>query len=122
MKKMILCTVLIGGYFTQVFSQVTRHIKMDTTLRNFSIDNYQKPYSLGNSIDFTSQFKGPLSDKSFLFKSSFNRKLNMGQNSMASFERRQCYDRMPCIKPQGFFPMRTWKPDSTVSYALRIEK
>ena len=122
MKKIILFTALICGYFIPAFSQINCPFKIDTTFRNLSIYNYQKPYSLGNISDFKDKLNGLLNDRNFLFNGLPNKNLNFSQDSFRTIGKTQTYDNMPCIKPQGFFPMRICKPDSTVRYSMRIEK
>jgi hypothetical protein len=121
MKKIILTTGLICGFMIPAFSQLNGNLKIDTTFRMSSNYDYQKPFNLGITKGYKNQAFGP-SDHNLLFRQFSNKRLNFSPDSVRKVAKNQSYDNMPCINPKGFFPMRIYKPDSTVRYSMRVEK
>lgn len=121
MKKIILITGLICGFMIPAFSQLNNNLKIDTSYRKLSIFEYQKPFNLGITKDYKSQKLWSL-DNNLLFKQFSTKKLNFNQDTIEMMAKAHSNDNMPCIKPQGYFPVRVYNPDSTVNYSMRIEK
>jgi hypothetical protein len=121
MKKFILTTGLICGFMISAFSQLNGKLKIDTTFRQLSVYDYQKPFNIGMTKDYKNQLFGS-PDNNLLFRQFSNKRLTLSQDPFWKIAKTQSYDNMPCVKPQGFFPMRVYKPDSTVKYSMRIEK
>jgi hypothetical protein len=121
MKKIILTAGLICGFMIPAFSQLNSNLKIDTTFRKLSIYDYQKPFNLGITKDYKNQIFSS-SDNNLLFRRFSNKRLSFSQDSVMRIVKTQSYDNMPCINPKGFFPMRVYKPDSTVRYSMRVEK
>ena len=121
MKKIILLTVLMIGLMIPAFSQLNSNLKIDTSFRKLSIYDYQKPFTIGIAKGYKSQVLDS-SDNHLLFRPFSNIELNFNQDSVGRIVKAQSFDNMPCINPQGYFPMRVYKPDSTIRYSMRIEK
>jgi len=121
MKKIILITGLICGFTIPTYSQLNNNLKIDTTFRKLSIYDYQKPFNLGITKDYKNQILESF-DNNQLFRQFSTKKLNFSQDYVGKIVKTQSYDNMPCINPQGFFPMRVYIPDSTVRYSMRVEK
>jgi len=51
-----------------------------------------------------------------------DKNLKSAQDPMALFQKPPTFDNMPCMVPQGYFPMPVAEPDSTVRYSLLIKK
>lgn len=122
MRKILLLTVLIIGYYLPTFSQFNSRLKFDSTFKNFSFSNSAKTFRHFDSIDFKGLLSKPTNDKEFLFPKLADKNLTFGRESIGIFETQKSFDNMPCFKPQGFFPMPIYKPDSTVKYTLLIIK
>jgi hypothetical protein len=122
MKRVILFSVLISGCILPAFSQINTSLKIGTTDKNLSFYNYQKPCSLLNSIDFKSQSNSGLDDGNYLLDRFSDKKQILGKDALEPFEKPQSFANMPCVKPEGNFPMRICKPDSTVRYSLLIKE
>lgn len=115
-------TVLIIGYYLPSFSQFNSRLKFDTTFKNFSFGNKTKTFGHIDSIDFKELLSTSTNDKAFLFPKLADKDLTFNRDSIEIFETQKYFDNMPCLKPQGFFPMPIYKPDSTVKYTLLIMK
>jgi hypothetical protein len=122
MKKLILLTAFIGLFFTPTFSQINGRFEIDTTIKNRSIFNYQKPFKLSDTIRFNCPFSGSLNNKHLVFPKFSERNFYHGQIPTVNFANAWSYDRMPCLRPEGYFPMKIAKPDSAVRYSLLIKR
>ena len=122
MRKILLLTVLIIGYYLPSFSQFNSRLKFDSTFKNFSFGNSTKTFRHVDSFDFKGLLNKPANDKYFLFPKQADKNLTFGRDPIGIFETQKSFDNMPCLKPQGFFPMPIIKPDSTVRYTLLIMK
>ena len=122
MRKILLLTVLIIGYYLPTFSQFNSRLKFDPTFKNFSFSNGAKTFSHFDSIDFKGLLNKPENDKNFYFPKLADKNMTFGRDSVGIFETQKTFDNMPCLKPQGFFPMPIYKPDSTVRYTMLIKK
>lgn len=113
-KNIVLIIGLVSVCIGSAFSQKNNTFKIDTTLSR--IYNYDKPksYNLGLIEEFKIQnFKDSL-----VFKQS--PRLNFGMNALGPLASAQFYSNMPCLKPEGNFPMHIVKPDSTLGYSMRV--
>ena len=122
MRKLLLLTILIIGYYLPSFSQFNSRLKFDSTFKIFSFGNGIKTFRHVDSIDIKGLLNKPANDKDFLFPKQADKILTFGRDSIGIFETQKSFDNMPCLKPQGFFPMPIYKPDSTVRYTLLIMK
>jgi hypothetical protein len=122
MRKILLLTVLIIGYFLPTFSQFNSQLKSDTIFKNFSFNSSTKTFRLIDSIDFKRVLNNPANSNDFLFPKLTDKNMTFGRDSIGIFEPQMSFDNMPCQKPQGFYPMPMYKPDSTVKYTLLIKK
>ena len=127
MRNILLFTVLIIGYNLPAFSQSNsrlqnNRLQFDSTVRNFSFNNNLKNFSSDKSNDFKWPLNNFFSDKSLLYTKFDDMNLIFRQDTIGIIKQPQSFDNMPCLKPQGFFPMPIYKPDSTVSYTLLIKK
>ena len=122
MRKILLLTVLIIGYYLPAFSQFKSRLQIDSTFKNFSFNNSKKTFLHIDSIDFKGLVNNYRNDKNFLYTKLADKNMTFGRESVEIFETPKSFGNMPCLKPQGLFPMPVYKPDSTVRYTLLIKK
>jgi hypothetical protein len=127
MRKILLLTVLIVGYYLPTFSQLYNRphnyqLQIDTTFSNLSLKNNLKTPNLVNPFDTNWFFNNSTYNKKLIYPGLPGINSNSGQDPIAIFQMPSTFDNMPCVKPQGFFPMLIVKPDSTVRYSLLIKK
>ena len=127
MRKIFLLTILIIGYNLPTFSQFDSQLQnnrfqIDTTFKTLSLNNGTKSLSLSDSMNSKKMFNNPLKDKRFLPLKLTDKNVSFGQNLNEIIQTPQTFDNMPCLKPEGYFPMPVYKPDSTVKYTLLIKK
>ena len=122
MKKIILLNLLISGLFIQIYSQVNTNIRIDTTFSKLSTYNFQKPLSLTKTIEYKNKLNISLNYKNYSFDIFSNKEIISKQDTIITFEKLQSYDNMPCLNPQGFFPMMICEPDSSIRYSLLIKE
>jgi hypothetical protein len=116
MRKIITGLVFISLFVNPVFSQYKHVFTLDTTLNGLSLSGKGNLFvnskgrernnlRIGNGLD-----------------SSFSSSLLRGHSKNLSIIglNFQNYDRMPVIKPEGYFSMRIYKPNTTVKNSLRI--
>lgn len=122
MKKILLMTVLVIGYYLPTFSQLKSKLQFDTRLKNFSF-NDTNTFGHIDFNDFNGLLNGHKDERDFLFPNKLAYKnLHFGQNSSGIVKTPQPLANMPCIKPNGLFPMPIYKPDSSINYTLLIKK
>lgn len=127
MRKILLLTVLIVGYYLPTFSQLdnrpqNNRLRIDTTFSNLSLKNNLKTPNLVISFDSNWLFNNSRNNKKFIYPKLTDKNSKLVQDPIEIFQMPQTFDNMPCVKPQGFFPMLIVKPDSTVRYSLLIKK
>lgn len=127
MRKRLLLTILIIGYNFPTFSQFDSRLQnnrfqIDTTFKTLSLNNGTKSFNLSDSMNSKKMFNDTLRDKRFLPLELTDKKLSFGQDLNKIIQTPQTTDNMPCLKPEGYFPMPVYKPDSTVKYTLLIKK
>ena len=122
MKKFILITAIIGLFLTQAFSQINKPFIGDPALRKLSDFRNQAPFKLKDPIYLRSPGNGLITPNYFSFPKYNERNFLNRQIPLASLVPEQFPDRMPCLNPQGHFPMPVVKPDSTIKYSLLIKR
>ncbi len=122
MKKLILLVAFFSLFLTPAFSQISGCFKIDTTFRDRSIFSFHKPLTLNDSIDFKSLLNGSVNNHHFQFPKFSERNFDIRPNQMTSIARSRSFDKMPCLRPEGYFPMLIAKPDSTVRYSILIKR
>ena len=127
MRKILLLTVLIIGYYLPTFSQFdnqpqNNRLLIDTTFSNLSLKNNLKTPNLVISFDSNWLFNNSRNNKKLIYPKLTDKNSKSGQDPIAIFKMPPTFDNMPCVKPQGFFPMPIVKPDSTVRCTLLIKK
>ena len=123
MRKILLLAVLITGYYLTTFSQVMGQLQIDTTFKKFTFKNNATGFLHLPSVDINGQLISPKNGMNFLYpKFGDNKNLAFGRKQIMHVILPSSMDNMPCLKPQGFFPMPICKPDSTVHYTLLMKK
>lgn len=127
MRKILLLTILIIGYNLPTFSQFDSQLQnnrfqIDTTFKSLSLNNGTKSFRLSDSMNSKKMFNDTLRNKRFLPLKLTDKNVSFGQNLNEIVKTPQTFDNMPCLKPEGYFPMPVYKPDSTVKYTLLIKK
>jgi len=80
MRKILLLTVLIIGYYLPAFSQFNSRLKLDSTFNHFSFNNSTKTFRHIDSIDFKGLFYNPANDKRFLYPKFADKNLTFGRH------------------------------------------
>jgi hypothetical protein len=127
MRKILLLTVLIIGNYLPTFSQLdnrsqNNRLQVDTTFSNLSLKNNLKTPKLVNPFDSGWFSNNSRNNIKLIYPGLTDINSKSGQDQIANFNKPSTYDNMPCVKPQGFYPMPIVKPDSTVRYTLLIKK
>lgn len=127
MRKILLLTVLIVGYYLPTFSQLYNRphnyqLQIDTTFRNLSLINNLKTPNLVNPFDTNRLFNNSTYNKKLMYPALPGLNPKSGQDLTAIFQMPQTFDNMPCVVPQGYFPMPIVEPDTTIRYTLLIKK
>ncbi len=118
MRKILLLAVLIAGYYLTTYSQVIGRLQIDTTFKKFTFKNDTTGFLHLPSVDMNGQLFSPKNGPKFGDKKN----LAFGRNQIRHIKIPNSMDNMPCLKPQGFFPMPICKPDSTINFTLLIKK
>jgi len=127
MRKILLLTVLIFGYYLPTFSQLdnrpqNNRLLIDTTFSNLSLKNNLKTPKLVISIDSNLLFNNSSNNKKLIYPGLTDKNSKLVQDPIAIFQKPQMFDNMPCVVPHGYFPMPVVEPDTTVRYTLLIKK
>ena len=122
MRKILLLAVLIIGYCLPTFSQSNSQLQIDTTAVKFGFYNSTKTPGHFDTIDFKQLLNNPEHHKYLLDPKLADKDVHFGQLSNGKIKAPQSSDNMPCLYPQGSFPMPIYKPDSTVRYTMLIKK
>ena len=122
MRKVLLLTGLIVGYYLPTFSQSNSLLQSDTTSVKFAFLNRTKTHLHIDTLDINQLLKNPEHHKYLLIPKLADKDIRFGQLSNGKIKPPQSMDNMPCLYPQGFFPMPIYKPDSTIRYILLIKK
>jgi len=117
MKKIIITTFL-SLLIIPAFSQISRQFKLDTTLKNV----YRNPYVLEESKDLIGLLNNPLKKDNLITPNFLNRNLIARQNQNTIKENSKLRGEMPCVIPEGYFPMKVLTPDSSKRYILLIKE
>ena len=122
MRKILFLAFIVIGFNLPLFSQSDRPIQIDTTAVKFAFDNSMKTFKHGESIDLNRRLVNPGISNNFQSFKLMKKGVAIGQLSNLRIKVSCSFDNMPCLKPQGRFPMPIYKSDSTVNYTLLIKK
>lgn len=117
MKTTVLLSVLIFGFIKPAFSQLNLHRKAGTIIEKVQIPKNEEL----NNYNFIGKLSSPWSSRAL---GSFNMpskevlpgKLTRqipSRNAMPCFHPKSG-DNIPCLKPDGNFPMRVFKPSDVI--------
>lgn len=118
MKKIILITAFLSLFITPTFSQVKGQFKLDITFKNVQLN----PYTVGISRDLNELLSNNLKNDNLLEPNFLTSKLSAQQNPSTTIGKHKYHGEMPCIVPEGFFPMKVIVPDSLKRYSLLIKQ
>lgn len=122
MKKIIFILALSGFYLSPLFSQSDRTWQGNGLLKSFPVPKVQKVPSFHYTSDLNALLKGTLNDPNLTFLQLPDKTCKLDAFLPEAGVNLKSPDRMPCLKPQGNFPMRIYTPDPTLGYSLRIKK
>lgn len=122
MNKILFLTLLIIGCYFTTFSQTNGQLQNDTLSVKFGIFNSNKTLGHFDTIDFKKLLNNPEHYKYLQVPKLADKDMHFGQLSNGKIRAPHSLDNMPCIVPQGTYPMPIYKPDSTVRYTLLIKK
>lgn len=114
MKRLLLIIAFISLLFTSAFSQSNKQLSTAKAYKSLSF-NKQNTFNLKENR--ASKGFNNLSLPNFPKK---NFKDNFTQTKFTNNDK--SYDKMPCAVPQGYFPMKICKPDSTIKHTLLIKQ
>ena len=118
MRKILLLTVLLVGYYLPAFSQTNSLLKIDTTSVRFPFLNSTKMHLHLDCLDINQLLGKPEHQKYLLVPKLADKDIRFCQLSNGKIISTSSLDNMPCLYPQGSFPMPIFKPDTTVNYFL----
>lgn len=122
MRKLLLLSVLIVGYYLPTFSQSNSLLQIDTSTVKFAFLNRARTHLHLDTLNFNQLLKKPEHQKYLLDPKLSDKDIRFGQLSNGKINAAPSMDNMPCLVPQGSFPMPIYKPDTTVRYTLLIKK
>jgi hypothetical protein len=101
---------LIVGYYLPTYSQLynrpqKNRLKIDTSYSNLSLKNNFKTPDLVISFDSKWFFNNSRNNKKLIYPKFTDKNPEFGHDPIAIFQTPLTFDNMPCVKPQGFFPM-----------------
>ena len=122
MRKIFLLTVFAVVNYLPTFSQSNRLLQIDTTVVKFGFPTDVKTHLHLHTLSSSQLLKNPEQHKYLLDPNSAEKGVHFGQLLNNKIKALQSLDNMPCLHPNGTFPMPIYKPDSTVRYTLLIKK
>jgi hypothetical protein len=105
------------GYILTVFAQAPSSLVPDARFKKFKIgqpDNFLLKDSLNKG-----KLNVPFSTKNLPFYNAKDKELRIGR---PADENLMVDKGMPIFKPEGFFPMPVYKPDTTIRFTLQIKE
>lgn len=120
MKKILSLIILMTGVYLSSFSQ-SKHSLQTESFNHFSPTMDMERFRLGDT-SLKGSLSNTLNGKNFLYSKFPEKYRSFSQNQMGSLSNAQFFGNMPCLKPQGNFPMPVYKPDSTLRFSLLIKK
>jgi len=122
MKKALVLAIVIIGYQLPTFSQSNSQLQLDTARVKIGYNNNTKIFGHLDTLDYK-QFLNQSEPHTYLLKPKMaDKNVHIGQLSKGKIITPHAIDNMPCLDPQGSFPMKIYKPDSTFNYTLLIKK
>lgn len=127
MRKILLATVLIIANYLPAFSQLynrpqSYRLHIDGNFSNLSLKNKLTTPNLVNPFDTNWVLNNSAYNKKPMYPGLTDINSKPGQYLSAVFNLPPASDNMPCVVPQGYFPMPIAEPDTTVRYTLLIKK
>lgn len=111
-------TAFLSLQIIPTFSQVCKKFKLDTTMKVF----YKSPYTLEKSNNFNSFLNTQFKSDNLFTTNLQKRKFISTQNPLAGINKPKSHREMPCVVPEGYFPMRILLPDCLKRYSLLIKQ
>ncbi len=122
MKKVLFLAIITIGCDLSTFSQSIRQLQLDTTSVKIGFNNNTKTFRHLDTLDYK-QFLNQSEPHTYLLKPKMaDKNVHIGQLSRGKIITAHAIDNMPCLDPQGSFPMKIYKPDSSFNYTLLIKK
>lgn len=115
MKKTFFCLSSFLLFSNLTFSQIGYQSKLDTTIKVLKNNSYR----LENDYGFKAPFKLQFKSSTLITENSLNKYLNK-QN--LNKEKKHNVGVMPCLIPEGYFPIKIMTPDSSKRYSLIIKQ
>jgi hypothetical protein len=122
MRKILLLTVLIAVYCLPTLAQGSSQVQIDTTRVKFGFPVGSISLGHHDSIDIKQLLSNSEPHKYILNPKSADKNFGFGQLNNGKISLSPSPDHMPCLYPQGSYPMPVYKPDSTINYSLLIKK
>jgi len=116
MKKTLFFLSFFILFSNLTFSQIGYQFKPDTTIKALKFNSYR----LEKINDWSSNFDAPFKIES-LITSNFSKKKYL---TILEFnkEKKNNEGEMPCLVPEGYYPMKIMTPDSSKRYSLIIKQ
>ena len=122
MRKLLILTAMIIGSCLPTFSQSANQLQVDSTSHKFGIFNNKISLGHHDSIDLKKLLNHPENHLYLPNANSDDKNLHFDLFSDGRIKTQHTGDNMPCLYPQGSYPMPVCTPDSTVRYTLLIKK
>ena len=122
MRKLFVMTLLILGFCLSAWSQSGGSLQNDSAVVKIGFPKTLKLSGLGDSLNYMRFLNSPSIAGSIPDSKGAEKKIYFGQPANLTLKEPHNCDHMPCLNPQGNFPMPVYKPDSTVNFTLLIKK
>lgn len=117
MRTIFLTFVLIIGYTLTVFAQQPSSFFPENRNMKFKIG---KPATLSFTDSLNrGKLNVPFSTKNLQFYNPKEKEVRIGRPADGNL---MVQGGMPILKPEGYFPMPIYKPDSTIRFTMQIKK
>lgn len=120
MKKMLSLIVLMTGIYLSSFSQ-SKYSLQTEPFNHFPPQMNMERFRLGDTT-LKGSLNNPLSGKNFIYPKFPEKNRSFSQSQTNGVSSSRFFGKMPCLKPQGNFPMPVYQPDSTIRFSLLIKK
>lgn len=118
MRKSLVVIVLILGFGLTAFSQSGGSLPTDSTKVKIGFPITLKLHWQSDSANYARLFNHPaITDTVNGFKLT-EKKIFLGRPATYAIKAPHSDDKMPCMVPQGNFPMPVYRPDSAVNFTL----
>ena len=121
MRKLFVLTLLLLGYGLTAWSQSGGSLQSDSGIVKIGFPKTLKLSGLGDSLNYKQFFNNKAIAEIATDSKNVENKIYIGHPAILTLKAPHNWDNMPCMNPQGNFPMPVYRPDSTMHYTLLIK-